>query len=51
MVPDAGELERIATRLAGGRIDYTREDGQLLLRDPWNNQVVLAVEPAAADQR
>ncbi len=50
VLPDAGELERVAGRLAAGRIDYTREDGHLLLRDPWNNEVVLAVEPAT-DQR
>ena len=51
VLPDAGELERVAGRLAVGRIAYTREDGHLRLRDPWSNEVVLAVEPAVTEQR
>ena len=50
VLPDAGELARVAGRLDASDVEYTREDGRLLLRDPWHNQVVLAVEPAA-DQR
>ncbi len=46
VLPDAAALERVVGRLNTGGIDYTRDGGNVLLRDPWNNQVVLAVEPA-----
>ncbi len=51
VLPDAGALADVVGRLDANGIDYTREDAHVLLQDPWNNQVVLAIEPAAADQR
>jgi catechol 2,3-dioxygenase len=46
VLPDTGEFERVVGRLDAGGVDYTRDGGHVLLRDPWNNEVVLAVEPA-----
>ncbi len=42
-VPDAQEQERLAERLTQAGVPVTRSDGRLLLRDPWNNQVIIAV--------
>ena len=51
VLPDAGALTDVVGRLEASGIDYTRDGTHVLLRDPWNNQVVLAVDPTAADRR
>jgi catechol 2,3-dioxygenase len=49
VLPDAEALARVLARLDAGTVAYTREAGQMLLRDPWDNQLVLAIEPASLD--
>ena len=46
LLPNAGEQARVFARLAGAGIETVRQDEQIVVRDPWNNQVVLAPEPA-----
>jgi catechol 2,3-dioxygenase len=51
VLPDAGALARVVGRLEASGIDYTRDGGHVLLQDPWQNQLVLAIAPTTADQR
>ena len=46
VLPDVDALAHVVGRLDGSGIDYSHAGGHVLLRDPWNNQVVLALEPA-----
>lgn len=46
VLPDADALARVVGRLDARSIDYSGDGGHIVLQDPWNNQVVLAIEPA-----
>lgn len=43
VLPDAHALADVVARLDVAGIEYGRESARVLLRDPWNNQVVLDV--------
>ena len=42
-VPDRAEQERLVQRLADAGLAVTKQEGRVSARDPWNNEVVLAV--------
>ncbi len=46
VLPDAGALAQVVGRLDAAGIAYARDGEHVLLRDPWNNEVVLATEAA-----
>jgi hypothetical protein len=50
-VPNTEEQERLAKRLAGAGLAVTQQGGNVSVRDPWNNEVVLAVRRKAEDSR
>ena len=39
---DAPDLEALKRRLAGADVDMEARDGAVLVRDPWNNALLLA---------
>jgi catechol 2,3-dioxygenase len=45
-LPDADALARVVARLDVHGIASTRDGRQVVLRDPWQNQVVLTIAPA-----
>ena len=49
VLPDAGALAQVVGRLDAAGITYTRDGEHVLLRDPWNNEVVIATEAALGD--
>jgi catechol 2,3-dioxygenase len=42
-VPDAQEQARLSERLSAAGIPVTQHDGNVSARDPWNNEVIVAV--------
>ncbi len=46
VLPDAEALEHVVRRLDARGFDYSPEGAHVVLQDPWQHQVVLAVEPA-----
>lgn len=46
VVGDAEVRDQVLGRLQSAQITYTHEDDQTVFLDPWNNRVVLVVEPA-----
>jgi catechol 2,3-dioxygenase len=42
-VPDANEQARLSARLVDAGIPVAEHDGHVSVRDPWNNEVVIAI--------
>ena len=42
-VPNMEEQERLAKRLADAGLTVTKQEGNVSVHDPWNNEIVLAV--------